>query len=115
MKGALTFAHLNMVRMFPGIVSWVPRRRRERVRTDNDHGPHTRVMARDEARFHAWLGQNVPAGERSDYAFLAGPDDLDHFRGRVLVLPGAWSRPDANEMVELVEARVHCGAVRWAA
>lgn len=115
MNGAMTFAHLSMVRMFPGVISWVPRRRRGRVRTDDYRGPHTRVMARDEARFHAWLGQNVSAADRAGYAFLEGPADLERFRGRVLVLPGAWSHPDASEMVDLIEARVHCGAVRWAA
>lgn len=115
MKGALAIMHLNMVHMFPRFLSWVPPRRRKQVRHADSGRPHTLVLARDLPRYHAWLGQNVPAAERKDYAFLSGEDDLEGFRGRIALLPGAWRRPDVGEVVEAVEPRVQCGAVRWAA
>ena len=119
MRSALASAHLGMVRLFPGALSWVPARRRRQLRPDTatggSTGPHTRVLARNEPQFHAWLGQNVSPVERRGYAYLARAQDLEEFRGRVLVLPGARGRADVAEVVEAVEARVHCGAVRWAA
>ncbi len=115
MNGTIAKLHLNVVQRFPRALSWIPPRRRNQVRTGNPAGPHTWVLARDEARFHAWLGQNVPAAERKGYAYLADPEELEGFRGPVLVLPGAWRRTDAAPMVDAIEKRVHCGAVRWAA
>jgi len=115
MRTAWTRAHLGMVKMFPRALSWVPPRRRRQVRPEGAVGPHTRVLARDEPHFHAWLGQNVPARERRRYAYLASPHDLTGFRGRVLVLSGSGRRTDATDVVAAVEARVQCGAVRWAA
>jgi hypothetical protein len=115
MRSALTTVHLGMVQLFPRVLSWVPPRRRGQLRTTQSDGPHTRVLAPDEARYWAWLGQNVPPGDRSGYAYLAHVSDLDGFRGQVRVLRGAASRKDAPELVEAIEARVNCGAVRWAA
>lgn len=115
MNGAVAALHLGMVQRFPRIVSWVPRRRRAQVRCNAQSGPDTLVLAKSEAAFYAWLGQKVPASERSRYTFLASTETLKGFRGRVLVLPGAWARKDAAELVEAIEPRVQCGRLQWAA
>ena len=114
MKGTVAALHLGMVQRFPRLVNWVPRRRRAQVRSYNESGPDTMVIARSEAAFYAWLGQR-PAHERSRYAYLDSPEQLTEFRGRVYVLKGGWARKDAVQLVEAVEPRVQCGYVRWAA
>ena len=115
MRYAMAVMHLSIARHFPQIMSWVPRRRRAAGPHAANDGPDTLVLARSEPAFHAWLGLNIPAGERRRYAYLAAPEDLRGFRGRVLVLPGAAARHDASDLVEAIEPRVQCGAVRWAA
>jgi hypothetical protein len=74
----------------------------------------TLVFAKSEAAFYAWVGQNVPADERARYEYLTH-ETLEGFRGRVLVISGAWARKDVAELVEAVEPRVQCGMLKWAA
>ena len=115
MKHAISVMHLNMVRRFPGVLSWVPRRRRRQVRGADESGPDTLVLARNEGTYLAWLGQNVPVGERSRYAYLASVEDLRDFRGTVLLRPGGWSRQDIVELLDVIEPCVHSGRMAWAA
>jgi len=107
--------HLGMVRSFPGAFSWVPRRRRGQVSHTQNGAVDTLVLSRNEAAFYAWRGRTVPAGDRSRFAYLASAEDLVGFRGRVLVLPGAWTREDVTTLVEAIEPRVQCGMMSWAA
>ena len=114
MSSALAVLHLNMVHRFPRAFSWVPRRRRGQVGHAREGGTDTLVLARNAAAFYAWLGQNVPAEERSRYAFLESETTLSGFRGRVLVLRGGWSRKDVAALVAAIEPRVQCGTLSWA-
>ena len=82
MRYAMAVMHLSIARHFPQIMSWVPRRRRAAGPHAANDGPDTLVLARSEPAFHAWLGLNIPAGERRRYAYLAAPEDLRGFRGR---------------------------------
>ena len=115
MSSAIAAVHLNMVQRFPRAFSWVPRRRRRQVAHNIDAGPDTVVMAKSEPSFYAWVGQNVAPKDRSRFAYLASEDELVDFRGRVLVLPGAWNRKDAATLVQAIEPRVQCGQLSWSA
>lgn len=115
MKTAMAAMHLSVAKRFPGVLSWVPRRRRSAGHGTRGAGPDTLVLARSEAAFHAWLGLDVRSTERHRYAYLASPADLDGFRGSVLVLPGGRARGDVADLVASIEPRVQCGMLRWAA
>jgi hypothetical protein len=115
MKTAMAVMHLSVAQRFPGVLSWVPRRRGTAGPGAPLSGPDTLVLARSEAAFHAWIGLDVRSTERARYAYLSSPKDLDGFHGRVMVLPGGARRGDAREMVEAIQPRVQSGMLRWAA
>ena len=115
MSSALAVLHLNMVYRFPKAFSWVPSRRRGQVAHDHEGSLDTLVLAKSAPAFYAWLGQNVAPDQRSRYAYLESEETLSGFRGRVLILPGGWSRKDVAVLVEAIEPGVQCGRLSWAA